>query len=98
MSNGSKERSERAIITAGVLVRLRRREEQLLKNPVTLKLRIGKMLGEAGLLKMHDVFAAPRCRADENHPAEERRSIERHLLRHHAVIARLANVRETSPR
>ena len=43
------------------------------------------MLGKAGLLDMHDVFAAPRGSADEDYPAEVGRPVESHLLRHHAA-------------
>jgi hypothetical protein len=43
------------------------------------------MLGKAGLLDMHDVFAAPRGIADEDYPAEDGRPVESHLLCHHAA-------------
>ena len=43
----------------------------LLQDSVSLQLRILEELREAGLLEVHDVFAAARSRADENHPAKD---------------------------
>jgi hypothetical protein len=77
---------------AGRLARLCRREEQPLQNSIARKFRIGEMLGKAGHLEMHDVLTAPRRRTHENHPAEGRRSIKRHLLRNHAAQGKSEDV------
>ena len=79
---------------AGSLTRLCRREEQLLQHRIALKFRIGEMPGEIGFFEVHDVLAAPRRRTHENHPAENRRSIERHLLRHHTAQGKSKDVTE----
>jgi hypothetical protein len=41
---------------------------------------------------VHDVLAAARRGTDEDHPAEDGRSIERHLLRHHAAQGKSKDV------
>jgi hypothetical protein len=77
---------------AGGLTRLCRREKQLLQYRIAFKFRIGEMPGKVGLLEVHDVLATPRRRAHENHPAENRRPIDRHLLRHHAAQGKSKDV------
>src|SRR6516165_5519320 len=84
---------------AGGLARGCRCEEQLLQDRIALKFRIAEMPGKAGLLEVHDVLASPWRRACKNHPADDRRSIESHLLRHHAAQRKSKDVAdlETKP-
>src|SRR4029434_5810538 len=68
---------------SGSLARFRGREEDPRQASVSTQMRILEELREARLLEVHDVFAASRRRADEDHPAKHRRPILRDLLRDH---------------
>jgi len=67
------------------LARLGRRKEDLLQKRISSKIRIGEVLCQAGFLEKHDVLSSARCGADEDHPANDRGTILRHLLRDHSA-------------
>src|SRR6267378_1058090 len=70
---------------AGGLARRRRREEDLLQDGKPAILRILEVLREARLLEMHDVLAAARSRANEDHTTKDRRPVLGHLLGDHTA-------------
>src|SRR5207247_8017082 len=70
---------------ASGLARGRRREEDLLEDGIAPILRILEVLGETRLLEVHDVLAAARRRADEDHAMNDRRTVLRRLLGDHAA-------------
>src|SRR6267154_1766244 len=70
---------------ASSLARCRWSEEDLLQNCIALILRILDVFRQARLLEMHDVLAAARSRADEDHVTNDRRSVLGHLLGEHTA-------------
>src|SRR5262245_2239753 len=70
---------------AGSLTGGGRCKEDLLQHAVSRESRITKMPGQTWFVEVHDVIAATRRGADENHPVHERGSFLRDLLRHHSA-------------
>jgi len=62
------------------LTRFGRREKDLLQHRISFESRIGEISGQAGLLEVHDVFAAPRGRADQDQAPADRWAVERQRL------------------
>src|SRR6202044_3560827 len=71
--------------TSRRLARRRRREEYLLQHRVSFEGGIAQVPGQNRLFQGHNVFTATRRGPHENHPAEDRRAIPHHLLRHHSA-------------
>src|SRR5438093_199438 len=67
-------------------------EEDLLQDGIATILRILDVLREARFLEMHDVLAAARSRAHEDHTMNDRRSVLGHLLRDHTSERETENV------
>jgi hypothetical protein len=67
------------------LARLGRRKEDLLQKRISSKIHIREVFCQAGFLETHDVLSAAGCRADEDHPANDRGTTLRHLLRDHSA-------------
>src|SRR5439155_7154081 len=67
------------------LARARRREEDFLEHGIAGVPRILEVFGEARFFEVHDVLAAARSRADEDHPTNDRRTVLRHVLGDHAA-------------
>src|SRR5262249_47313824 len=70
---------------ASSLARGRRCEEDLLEHGIAAIPRILERLYEARFLEVHDVLAATRSRADEDHPTNDRRTVLRYLLGDHSA-------------
>jgi hypothetical protein len=57
----------------------------LLQHGISLERGITEVPGQTRFVQVHDVFAAARRGANENHPAEDRGAVPRHLLRDHSA-------------
>src|SRR6266550_4950144 len=77
---------------AGGLARRRRREEDLLQDGKPTILRILEVLREAWLLEVHDVLAAARSRAHQDHTTNDRSPVLDHLLGDHPTEREPENV------
>src|SRR5438874_826165 len=74
------------------LTRGRRCEEDLFQNIVPTVRGVLDPHCEARFLEMHDVLAAARSRADEDHTTKDRRSVLSHLLGDHTAEGETKNV------
>ena len=72
-------------------------EENLLQHLVAFERRVGEVLCKHGLFQMHDVFAATRRGADEDHAPEDRGAVLHHLLRDHATEREAEHVADLEP-
>src|SRR6267154_2041398 len=82
-------RDERLAVS---LARGRGREEDLLQDGKPTILRILEVLREAWLLEVHDVLAAARSRAHQDHTTNDRRPVLGHLLGDHPTEREPENV------
>ena len=83
--------------SASRLARRCRGKEDLLQHGVSLERRITEVPRQTRFFEVHDVLAAARGGPDENHPAEDRGAVERHLLRDHSAERESEHVAALQP-